>query len=73
MKDKDTDKEKDQDPKKPDVGKTEQNAGSGSGNYDNDIPIDENVVNYRTNKTAGEEGKKVALKDNSDTESPDRQ
>jgi hypothetical protein len=39
-------------------------ATSDSGNYDNDIPVDENVVNYRTNKTAREEGKKVALKDN---------
>jgi len=43
---------------------------TGSGNYHDDIPVSENVVNYHTMKTAGEEGKEIALNDNRDTRNP---
>lgn len=39
-----------------------EKKNSGSGNYDNDIPVEGSVVNYRTNKTAQEEGKETGNK-----------
>jgi hypothetical protein len=46
-------------------GQAEKDPRQAESSRSEEIPIDENVVNYKTNKTAGEEGKKVALKKSS--------